>query len=210
MDTEVRTWAKTMATKRTKIEQLWHSTDEDDWRRALTEYDTYMNAQVRRLDQEMESLDLDTVRHMDEQEWFDWLHDKYFPWKYTAPNRLATTRGSLNRFVQQKGLRYLFEIKNDLLDAERREIGTCLDIAARTPGLRQAGAAGLLAVLFPEDFGTVDQFVVYALRDISDLPEKNRVLAMRPENLSQDDAVCLIAIFRRQAEELNRRFEIAC
>ena len=158
----------------------------------------------------MECLDLGAIRGMSSKEWFNWLHDKYFPWKYTAHNRLATTRGSLRRSVDKYGLQELFEIKESILNADHRSIGACLSIARRIPGLGVAGASGLLAVLFPGDFGTVDQFVVYALRDISDLPEKDRVRAMRPESLSQTDAICLMEIFGRQAKALNRRFRTSC
>ena len=64
-----------------------------------------------------------------------------------------------------------------------------------------AGAAGLLAVLFPHAFGTVDQFAVLALQGVKELPESGAVAAMDVTNITLKDAVVLIAIMRRKAEE---------
>ena len=70
-----------------------------------------------------------------------------------------------------------------------------------------AGASGLLAILFPEDFGTVDQFVVENLWKIPEylpsLPEKgddNKI------NISLTHAVFMVTVFREKADELNRKF----
>ncbi len=46
--------------------------------------------------------------------------------------------------------------------------------AKKTPGLGFAGASGLLALLYPQKFGTVDQFVVKTLRNVPTLPTWER------------------------------------
>jgi hypothetical protein len=70
--------------------------------------------------------------------------------------------------------------------------------------LGTAGASGLLAVLFPSQFGTVDQFAVKALAKIPELPERDLIGAMNPESLKLNDGTILIRIMRRKAVELNR------
>lgn len=64
----------------------------------------------------------------------------------------------------------------------------------------------MLAVLFPELFGTVDQFLVKALRQIPNLPQKAIIDAMNPESLKHDEGVLLVQIMRLKAAELNRLF----
>jgi len=83
-----------------------------------------------------------------------------------------------------------------------------LQTAKSIKGLGWAGASGLLSLLFPRWFGTVDQFVVRNLNEIGSLPDKERqqLGAMNPENLTLRDAILLTQIMRRKAEEINALF----
>ena len=74
-------------------------------------------------------------------------------------------------------------------------------------GLGTAGASGLLALLFPRIYGTVDQFVVKGLRQVEGLTEHELVMKMDPENLTVSDGLLLIAVMTRKAVELNSWFE---
>jgi hypothetical protein len=60
--------------------------------------------------------------------------------------------------------------------------------------------------MYPESFGTVDQFVVKALRKISGLPEKSAIEKMNPLSLRVRDGVILVKIMRRKADENNKMF----
>jgi hypothetical protein len=62
-----------------------------------------------------------------------------------------------------------------------------------------AGASGLLSILFPKYFGTVDQFVVKTLLEIDDLPERNILKSMHAESLSIKDGVILERVLREKA-----------
>jgi hypothetical protein len=66
-----------------------------------------------------------------------------------------------------KNLGYM---QHDLFSFDRNNIQTRLSIVTDIHGLGIAGASGLLAVLFPSHFGTVDQFLVKALLKILYLP----------------------------------------
>ncbi len=65
---------------------------------------------------------------------------------------------------------------------DKDNIQQCLAVACSIRGLGTAGASGLLAVLFPTSFGTVDQFAVKALVKIPELPESNLIVGMNPES----------------------------
>ena len=74
-------------------------------------------------------------------------------------------------------------------------------------GLGTAGASGLLSLIFPEKYGTVDQFIVKRLLEVADLPELEAVKKMNPEGLTVKEGVLLIEIMQRKAVDLNQQFE---
>jgi len=191
-----------------EIEQLWHSSDASAWQRALDRYWQYIKPTHVAIEREMEALQPDHVRHLDADQWYDWLLNKYFVWKYTAPNRYATTTGHLKRQANATadGRRHLLTIRDRVLGCENASIQDALRAATQFKGLGPAGASGLLALLFPAKFGTVDQFAVGALRKVRCLPERDQLERMNPESLTITDGVVLVGIMRRKALALNELF----
>ncbi len=188
----------------TTLSEVWDSASEDVWVQALKKYWECVMPPNLALEREMDQLDTEAVRRMDAQEWYDFLLMKYFRWKFTAPNRYASTTKSLKAFAQPPFLSMLYSFKERLFLLDKEDIKKCLTVATAIPGLGPAGGSGLLAILFPKDFGTADQFVVNALREIPDLPEQDAVSGIRnPESLKPDEGTLLIGIMRRKASELN-------
>ena len=186
-----------------EIEQLWHSSDALEWQRALDRYWNFIKPTHFAIEREMESLRPDDVRHLDADQWYDWLLKKYFFWKYTAPNRYVTTTSSLKRQATNAGRHHLLAIRDQVLGCENSSISDALRAAKAFKGLGTAGASGLLALLFPAKFGTVDQFAVRALRKVGCLPEREELRSMKAESLTMADGVVLIEIMRRKAVSLN-------
>ena len=79
--------------------------------------------------------------------------------------------------------------------------------AMQIRGLGTAGASGLLSLLFPALYGTVDQFVVKALLQVPDLPQRQQLERMNPEGLTVSQGVVLIEIMIRKAQQLNVQFD---
>lgn len=190
------------------INKLWYSNDESLWNKALDSY--FSSGLIKKdnvtLEREIHNLDPVTIKDMSTEQFYDWLYNVYFVWKYTAANRLATTRKSLSRYKFEKSMHELEQIHFDLFTFDINDINEGLKIANSIHGLGIAGASGLLAVLYPRYFGTVDQFVVKALRKIDSLPEKDLVIKMNPDNLTIKDGILLIKIMKYKAEELNSIF----
>ena len=113
----------------------------------------------------------------------------------------------MRRYVDEDKLFELADIQRRLFTADHANIGKCLSIATEIRGLGPAGASGLLAILFPEDFGTIDQFVVKALREVDGLPYATELEKMKPESLSVENGVLLIEILRETAKKLNKSFD---
>jgi hypothetical protein len=188
------------------IDTLWHSSDGRAWNEALERYLRFVKPADLELVRELEPLDLERLRQLDAQGWYDFLFHKYFRWKYTAPNRLATTRRSLSKYVESGTLNDLLSIKERLFSFPTHDINQGLQIASSIRGLGIAGASGLLTLMYPKYFGTVDQFVVKALRGVEGLPQRAALERMNPEGLKLSDGAVLIQIMRDKATENNRAF----
>jgi hypothetical protein len=189
------------------IGELWYSRDPAAWDAALERYWHFVHRTHREMERAMEDLDRETIRGLTPDTWFAFLHDKYFWWKYTAPNRYATTTAVLRRkAAAPSGRAALDHMREELVSLDPTDITGALQIAWQIPGLGPSGASGLLALLYPQFFGTADQFVVKALRAVPDLPESDIVARMKPGGLGVRDADVLIRIMRRQAGQLSNAF----
>lgn len=193
----------------TGVLELWYSRDPDLWDRALARYWDFVLPRNLDLERQMESLDPERVRGLDAEAWYDFLLNEYFRWKYSAPNRYGSTTKQLRRYVADGELDALARIKDRLFAFDLSDIRVGLSIACEVRGLGPAGGSGLLAVMFPTAFGTADQFVVKALREVPGLPEASAVASMNPDQLTLRDAEALIAIMRRKAAENNQAFQTA-
>ncbi|MDO4756492.1 MAG: hypothetical protein Q4A54_09120 [Parabacteroides sp.] len=189
------------------ISNLWNHGSKEAWNNALDNYYALLNAEAQKLDTYMKNISANEIAQLSVNDFYNFLYDGYFVWKYTAKNRLATTRKSLRRYVEENKLSELEHIQRRLFLVDHSNIGECLSIAKEIRGLGTAGASGLLAILFPEDFGTVDQFVVKALREVEGLSQSAELAKMKPESLSIENGVLLIKIMREQAQKLNKTFD---
>lgn len=182
---------------------VWHSLDASVWEKALYKYWDHLKPSEIEFTRRIEAIRPDDIRKYDARQWYDYLLNEYFRWKYTAKNRYGSTTKFLKKLDNRDGLARLLDIKDRLFAFDRRNIAEGLRIAQEIPGLGPAGASGLLALLFPEDFATVDQFVVKALLKIPDLPERPGLLKMVPESLTPDQGMFLIELMRRKAAHNN-------
>lgn len=183
---------------------MWNTNNPDLWHKALNRYWTFVKQSNIALEKEIDELDVETVGTMNPKAWFEFLLEKYFRWKYTAPNRYGSTTKILRSYAANNELAALHAIKERLFAMDKDNIPHALAIASSIRGLGTAGASGLLAVLFPEHFGTVDQFAVKALAKVPELPERELIAAMIPESLKLIDGTILIRIMRGKADELNQ------
>lgn len=185
---------------------LWDQREEAAWDRALRHYWDLIPDRARELEERLERGVRERIRSFNKQEWFGFLYCEYFPWKYTAPNRLVTTRRQLLRHIEKDELQELEKVRVALLTLDHTDIVASLTTAARVRGLGTAGASGLLALMYPEHYGTVDQFMVKALAAVPDLAEHDAVAAMNPEGLTPTEGAILVRILKSKAKTNNERF----
>ena len=188
------------------INSLWSSNDERAWLYALEHYYSLLSDNQIPLDKRMETVNAEDIESLSVEDFYIFLHEDYFVWKYTQKNRLATTRKQLERYIIEGRMYELEFIKQRLFLADHRNICECLSLVSNIRGLGVAGASGLLSILFPQDFGTVDQFVVKSLLDVENLKEHKQIEAMNPQSLKAGDGEILIRIMREKAASLNAQF----
>ena len=97
-------------------------------------------------------------------------------------------------------------LRRQILSLDVTDVQAGLELARKIRGLGTAGASGLLSLIYPEHFATVDQFVVKALRGVRGLPESDALASMKPQNLRVTDGVLLISILGKKAHDNNRLF----
>lgn len=191
------------------MDSLWNEPSSDLWEMALKLYWSYVKPINLDLEKEMDCFHISSISEMDQTQWYEFLLNKYFKWKYTAPNRYGSTTKHLRNSVEQRGLSYLYKIKQKLLNFDLNDIEEGLQIATGISGLGAPGASGLLSILYPSHFGTIDQFAVKALLQVSNMPCEDKIKRMNPNALKIQDGVLLISIMRLKAKELNSLFSIA-
>jgi hypothetical protein len=187
--------------------QLWADNRQSVWLEALNSYWGFVPARNEALEKEFMQLDAAAVERMNEAEWFDFLLKKYFPWKFTAPNRLATTT-SEKKGLRSNSLPHLLGVKKAIFSFDHRDIERGFHIVMGATGgikgLGTAGASGLLGVLFPSQFGVVDQFLVKALQKTEDVNVLSAVRGIKnPEQISPQNGAVLVRLLREKAAALN-------
>ncbi len=184
---------------------VWHSDHEGDWNRLLKNYWSLLSVANIQVEYQLHRLSKTRISGMDADSWYRFLHDEYFVWKYTAKNRLATTRASLRKMYERTGgAADLERVRQAIIEIDTEDIGEAIRTVRRIDGLGVAGASGLLSLIYPESFATVDQFVVKALLEVQE--RRDEVLHMWPENLTIKDGVVLIEMMRAKASSMNEVF----
>ena len=195
--------------QRKEAQRTWYATEDGPWCEGLVAYWRLLKPKRVILEEDMEALYPEQVQAFDESEWFDFLRERYFRWKYTAPNRYASTTKWLEGQAEEIGLGGLLGIRDEILVRGAVDTRSGMEAALKIKGLGPAGASGLLSLVFPDRYGAVDQFVVKFLLLVEDLPEAANVEAMNPESLKLDESLLLLEILQRKAKEMNEEFQMS-
>jgi len=189
------------------INYLWNQGNELEWNNAIDNYWNLLRKENIHLEKEFDGLDAMDIEVMSTEEFYDFLYNKYFVWKFTAKNRLATTRSCLEKYKSENHMDELMKIQEELFSFDKNDVRRGFFISTRIRGLGIAGGSGLLSILFPRYFGTIDQFVVKSLCKVEGLKEHEILAKMKPDSLRDKDGTVLEQILRSKSNELNERFK---
>src|SRR5688500_7620046 len=123
------------------LDSIWRSRSRSLWSQALATYDGRVQAYQSDLDKKLDPLDLGRIKRLRAREWYLFLRDEYFKWKYTGANRYASTTKQLALHEQLGELPYLLDIKRDLLALDVEDVRGALEAATRIRGLGVPGAS---------------------------------------------------------------------
>jgi hypothetical protein len=180
----------------------WDSKIESEWDEALDKYNNYLTSPEKSSrDARVTITNAYTVSLFTTEEFFKYLHDEFFVWKYTAKNRLATARSNLKKMA----LNDLTLIKEALTNPSLND-EELLDAGLKIKGLGCAGATALLSTLYPNRFGTVDQFVIKCLQKADSLSNNHLIAAINPDSIKKNEALYVLKLIRDKADELNGIF----
>jgi len=186
-----------------ELNSFWDENEHEAWLAVCDDCWANVPAHRRSLVERMERLDPAAIAALSPEGFYDFLHDEYFVWKYIHPNRVASTRKHLRKYMNEDGLQDLANIQRRLFSCNKAHIAEAVQATKEIRGLGVAGATGLLALLFPNDFGTIDQHLVGSLQKVESLPERALLSRVRALALKTDDAVLIINILKRKANTLN-------
>ncbi len=192
-----------LETESLSFKQLWNSKSDTIWRKYKNHYWDLIKTSNLDLTKELEQIKLSTIKELSPKEWYDFLLEKYFVWKFTAAHRYASATKHFRKYEIENKLDELLLLRDEILRLKDESIEYALRKARKIKGLGIAGASGLLSILFPSKYGTVDQFVVKRLLEIDDLPERKIITEIKPESINPTQGAILIEILRRKADELN-------
>ena len=191
-----------------EINRLWYCKDENIWKKELQRYYSKLSKEELELDLELEALTAKEVESYSVDKFYNFLYEKYFIWKYGYSQYLSTYLTSLSKYKVENRMSDLEEIKNNMFSVNLINVEKCLSNAKKIHGLGVAGASGLLSIIFPEHFGTVDKFVVLTLRKVQGLQEEKFIREIKnPSSLSVKEGTILINLMRKKAKELNKQFK---
>jgi hypothetical protein len=190
------------------IRDVWTSKDNSVWCSQIDAYWKHIEKQRKiALEEEMNNLNCQVISESSVGVWREFLATKYIPWKHKP--------GPFWRSIQTKFLaQYAAQEQQDLLATLKSRIFACtpektrdlLEIVDEIYQFDMPSASGLLSLLFPSHFGTVDRFAIQSLQRIEEFKDDTKVQRIDPKDISLDDAVHAISIMRVKALENNNLF----
>jgi hypothetical protein len=196
------------AKPRLSMVELWNSKDPTEWDYCEGElYDAAVKPENRMIERQLERPGLrERIALMDTAQFYDFLRDGYFKWKFTVEPGRSENAKALAGHVRDGTMDRVERVRRRLVKRVDDNVSASIQMMmgkhGGIRGLGVAGASGLLALVYPEEFGTVDVKVTEALQQVG-LPQ---VMRINPTAIKIEDAVTMIEIMRVKALELNRMF----
>lgn len=190
------------------IQDVWTSEDESVWCSRIDAYWRYIEKQQKMaLEEEMAKLSSQLMAELTDEAWRSFLATKYIPWKH-QPGQFWRSKQTkfLSRYASREQLALLATIKNRIFACDPEKTRELLKIVDEIHQFGIPSGSGLLSLLFPSHFGTVDRFVIQSLQRIQKFKDDTKIQRLDPEDISLDDAVHAISVMRVKALENNNLF----
>ena len=186
------------------IKDIWNCNEEGKWKDAEEEYSKRIN-QVAIIEKKFEQMTTEEILDLSPDKFYIFLRDMYFPWKFTGvylKPRLENLKTIENKKMQIKDviddlkeLQTRIEDKKELNDDD---MSNAIRNLQKIPGIGPSAATGLLSILFPTHFGTIDKFVAINLKKVGyDISEQDCI------NISVENAINMENILLKKVKKMN-------
>lgn len=154
------------------VSYLWNSLDELLWRNKYLTYINNLDKTNLYLFNFLDKIKIDDIDKMSVQEFYNFLYDFFFPFQYSSKTNLNKCREEFEQYILKENLNELDEIRKKLITIDLSNYENAIEEARKIYGLGYVGATALLSILYPNNFVTIDQFLLYALYSIDSLKDK--------------------------------------
>lgn len=110
-----------------ELTDLWNSNVEKEWSLALERYWPLIQSGNISLEKDMENLNANDIKEMTADEFYYFLHDKYFVWKFVEYR--STIQGYLERYQNENRISDLKIIKDRIFNFDLQDTKQGLRIA---------------------------------------------------------------------------------
>ena len=188
------------------IKSVWNSDEKIMWEKALENYQTAVKSNNTGVAEKLCAMSTDDFGAMSGQDFYRFLVGDYARWKYTDGRIRNHVQSAIEEFHQTHTDHEIKRVLDGILAINPDDIYLHLANITRINGIGVAGASGILALILPQYFGTVDRFTVENLQKVYDENSfyGKKLHNMDPQSLSIYDAMTVIQIYREKAEKLNR------
>lgn len=182
---------------------FWHSHDSRIWEEKLSQYWNHVdNNKNSVLEHKMNDSNLYKMNILTPEKFYDFLHDEYLPWIFIDSRFLKQNTSRLEKYKKDLNeMDILKTIHSEILKFDPNDVKKGLKIAKKIYGLGDTGASGLLALLYPEYFGTLNASVVEALQAVSGIAQD--ITSINPKSIGIKNGILVIQILKEKARVLN-------
>lgn len=190
------------------IKTLWNSNDKVVWESALSKYYESVKSDNNSVEEKLNGLTTDYFMSMSGQDFYRFLVGDYAQWKYTDGRIKHRVQHEIEDFHQFHTDNEFKRVIDSIFGLSPDDIYLHIANISRISGIGSAGASGILSLIFPQYFGTVDRYAAENLQKVYDKSTYygRKIHNINPTDISTYDAVTLIEIYREKANELNTTF----
>lgn len=188
----------------------WHSRDLRPWIDGERRYWELVSGRAHEIviiEREFAQAQLPYVQKMNIADFHNFIV-KFIKWKFTR-FRAFKVENFEKYYENPNNMRSLNEIREEILNLDYDNLPLAIMVPSQIYGIKTAAAPGLLSILRPEKFGTVDQFLIEALREVPTIANQWWFPGVyeRREALLPMDGVRLVQVLRAKASALNDTFQ---
>lgn len=187
------------------IKDIWNCNEVGKWKDAEEEYSKRINQVAKKIEKKFEQMTTEEILGLSPDEFYIFLRDMYFPWKFTGiylKPRLENLKTIENKQTQIK------DVIDDLKELQKRiadkkelnddDMSNAIRNLQKIPGIGLSAATGLLSILFPTHFGTINKHVRINLKKVGcKISEQDCI------NISVKNAIKMEKILIEKAKKLN-------